>query len=100
MSWEVKRSAFPLQTGTDFSYPVAEGETVETFLHAPVFSYAPVLPGAPDGWKFWWTARRFRRCRYIVRRRRRKLRPSADFGNDIPEGNMEQRLQKFYQITA
>ena len=38
-----------LVTGTDFSYPVAEGETVETILHAPEFSYAPVLPGAA-GW--------------------------------------------------
>ena len=30
---------------SDLSYPVAEGETVETFLHAPEFVYAPVLPG-------------------------------------------------------
>ena len=40
-----KTQRVSLVTGTDFSYPVAEGETVETILHAPEFSYAPVLPG-------------------------------------------------------
>ena len=40
-----KTQRVSLVTGTDFSYPVAEGETVETFLHAPEFVYAPVLPG-------------------------------------------------------
>lgn len=44
-----KTQRVSLVTGTDFSYPVAEGETVETVLHAPEFSYAPVLPGAA-GW--------------------------------------------------
>ena len=31
------------------SYPLAEGETFETVLHAPAFVYAPVLPGQA-GW--------------------------------------------------
>ena len=34
-----------LVTGAELSYPVAEGETVQTILHAPEFVYAPVLPG-------------------------------------------------------
>ena len=38
-----------LVTGAEFSYPLAEGEAVETVLHAPEFSYAPVLPGQA-GW--------------------------------------------------
>ena len=44
-----KTQRVSLVTGTDFSYPVAEGETVQTILHAPEFVYAPVLPGAA-GW--------------------------------------------------
>lgn len=44
-----KTQRVSLVTGTDFSYPVAEGETVETFLHAPEFVYAPVLSGVA-GW--------------------------------------------------
>ena len=34
-----------LLSGGDFSYPLAENETIETVLHAPGFVYAPVLPG-------------------------------------------------------
>ena len=34
-----------LLAGGDFSYPLAENETIETVLHAPGFVYAPVLPG-------------------------------------------------------
>ena len=44
-----KTQRVSLVTGADFSYPVAEGETVQTILHAPEFVYAPVLPGAA-GW--------------------------------------------------
>ena len=40
-----KTECVSLVAGAEFSYPVAEGETVETILHAPAFSYAPVLPG-------------------------------------------------------
>lgn len=38
-----------LFSGGDFSYPLAEDETIETVLHAPEFVYAPVLPGQA-GW--------------------------------------------------
>ena len=38
-----------LVAGAEFSYPAAEGETVQTILHAPDFVYAPVLPGQA-GW--------------------------------------------------
>ncbi len=44
-----KTQRVSLVTGADFSYPVAEGETVQTILHAPEFSYAPVLSGVA-GW--------------------------------------------------
>ena len=40
-----KTQRVSLVTGAELSYPVAEGETVETILHAPEFVYAPVLPG-------------------------------------------------------
>ena len=38
-----------LLVGGDLSYPLAEGEKIETRLHAPDFVYAPVLPGQA-GW--------------------------------------------------
>ena len=38
-----------LLAGGDLSYPLAEGEKIETVLHAPDFVYAPVLPGQA-GW--------------------------------------------------
>lgn len=38
-----------LLAGGDLSYPLAEGEKIETRLHAPDFVYAPVLPGQA-GW--------------------------------------------------
>lgn len=38
-----------LLAGRDFSYPLAEGETIETVLHAPDFVYAPLVPGQA-GW--------------------------------------------------
>ena len=38
-----------LFSGGDFSYPLAEDETVETRLHAPEFVYAPLVPGQA-GW--------------------------------------------------
>ena len=44
-----KTERVSLVTGAEFSYPLAEGETAETVLHAPEFSYAPVLPGQA-GW--------------------------------------------------
>lgn len=43
------RKTVSLLAGAAFSYPLAEGETVQTILHAPEFSYAPVLPGQA-GW--------------------------------------------------
>ena len=38
-----------LAAGAEFSYPMAQGEMVEMVLHAPEFTYAPVLPGQA-GW--------------------------------------------------
>ena len=38
-----------LLAGRDLSYPLAEGEKLQTVLHAPDFVYAPVLPGQA-GW--------------------------------------------------
>lgn len=38
-----------LLAGADASYPLAEGETIETRLHAPDFVYAPLVPGQA-GW--------------------------------------------------